>query len=59
MYKYNLDYNRNIYDGIKEFCLCEKRVNEEYMRNLCLEEKNKSFSKLMITLKMMLIALIK
>lgn len=52
MYKYYCEYNKNIYDGIKEFCQCE-RVNEEYMRTLLEEEKLKIFNNIIVALKVM------
>ena len=51
MHRYDYDNNKKIYDGIKEFCQCE-RVNEEYMRALLVVEKKTFFKNIVVALKM-------
>lgn len=46
MYMYYYKCNKNVYDGLRDYCICE-RVNEEYLRTLVekpLVEKPKHFS---------------
>lgn len=57
MFKLDYDYKKHTYDGLREFCMCE-RVDEAYMRNLVTENRKKYFSNIRAALKTLVVLLV-